>query len=428
MGNKADMMPGFSAFGPGRDLFSSKIIPHPNGGIYLGQYEWESGDIKTFQAAAGMGTSHYHSGRGHWGFGYVSGQPHLDVSAANAAWNAGKVIVVQCYNTHPGSDDEHPTGFTVDQLLAGVYDSNLSTFAAELRTFGKPCWFQCGREINGIEAAWWAGWGPNGDQDTAWAMNNEDAYNNFAPPAPPSGAPADLYADCSGPTIPDGLGRLKAAQRYYHDFFVRREGLTFLTFDSTGWNVRYYKDATDNQDNYDSGDYPGHESYALSVFDNMTFDNFYPGDRFCDWPSVTFYPLDYYDANWSWLSGNDILFANADWIASLARVMAQIAAVTTKPVLLAECGFPDGMNSNTVRGASKVTDCLSAMLDTFTQIGAVSMWANPASLFVNDVFPYDCLITPGSLQATALRNVIAARPGKFHSEVYLTGNQRHPKA
>ena len=26
--------------------------------------------------------------------------------------------------------------------------------------------------------------------------------------------------------------RLKAAQRYYYDFFVRREGLKFLTFDN----------------------------------------------------------------------------------------------------------------------------------------------------------------------------------------------------
>lgn len=428
MANKADMRPGGFAFGSGRDLFSSKIVPHPNGGIYLGQYEWTAGDIATVRAAAGMGMSHYHAGYGNWALNYVSGHPHLNLSAANAAWNAGTVIAVQSYNLFAGTDDEHPTGFTVDQLLAGTYDSNLATFAGELRNFGKPCWMQCGREPNGVGQSYMGGFGTLGDQSLSWAITNENAYSQFIPPSPPSGAPGDLYSGCSGAGIPDGVGRLKAGQRYLYDYFVRREGLTFLTFDSQGWAVRWWVDASNNWDVSDSNDYPGHEAYALQVLQDANFATFYPGDAYCDWPSLTFYPLDYYDAWWSWLSGSDILISNADWLTSFAHTYAQVQSVTSKPILLAEFGCPDGMDSNTTYGASKVTDGFGAILDTYTQIGAVSLWANHASWMVADSFPYDCLITPGSLQATALRNVIAARPGKVHSAVYFTGNQRHPKA
>ena len=45
------------------------------------------------------------------------------------------------------------------------------------------------------------GWGTAGDQSTAWAITNESAYNQFTPPAPPTAAPADLYAGCSGDTV-----------------------------------------------------------------------------------------------------------------------------------------------------------------------------------------------------------------------------------
>lgn len=428
MVNRSDMAPGLAAFGPGRDLFDSKIVRHPNGGIYLGQYECTAGDIATFQQAAGRGVSHYHAGYGTWALNYVSGHPHLNVSAANAAWNAGAVIGVQSYNLYAGTDAEHPTGFTVDKLLNGDYDANLATFAAELRSFGKPCWMQCGREPNGVGQDFFGGFGTDGTQSLATAITTGTAYNQFSPPSPPSGAPSDLYSGCSGSGIPDGVGRLKAGQRYLHDYFVRREGLTFLTFDSQGWAVRWWLDSANNWDVSDSADYVGHEAYALQVLQDANFATFYPGDAYCDWPSLTFYFLDYYDASWSWLSGSDLLISNADWLTSLAHTYAQVQSVTSKPILLAEFGCPDGMDSNTVYGASKVTDGLSAILDTYTQIGGVSMWANHASWMVADNFPFDCLITPGSLQATALRNVCAARPGKVHSAVFLSGNQRHPKA
>lgn len=42
------------------------------------------------------------------------------------------------------------------------------------------------------------------------------------------------------------------------------------------------------------------------------------------------------------------------------------------------------------------------------------------------VFPFDCLIRPGTQQATALKNTITANPAMFHSCVYLSDGKLHP--
>lgn len=409
----------------GAALDQSKIIA-PSSGIYLGAYEWTAGDIAAVESSTGYTLSHYASQRGSWAIGYVSGHPHLDVTAANVAWAAGKAIVVQAYNLYAGTDDEHPSGFTVDKLLAGDYDSNLSTFAAELRSFGKPLWMQAGREPNGAGQDYMCGFGTTGTTSLAAAIAANAAYNQFTPPSPPSGAPADLYTGLTGATKPDGIARCVAGQRYLHDFFERRENLHFLTWDSKGYSVRYYKDATDNQEAYDSADYAGNEAYALTLLQRCSDPaNWYPGDDYTDWVSGTLYFLDYYDANWSFLSGSDILIPNADWLASLVHWYTAVQAVTSKPIILVELGFPDGMSSNTAYGASKVTSGMTAILDTYTQIKAISLWSNHASWMVNDVFPYDCLFD-NPLQVTALQTVVSARPGALRSCVTLTDGAAHP--
>ena len=137
---------------PTRDFANLKIIPHPSGGMYIGQYEWVDGDIATFEAAGGRKTALWSKHRGSWANDYdESGQPHFDTTAANRAWQEGKVIVVQAYNVHPAPDEsEAPPGFTVDKLLNGQYDSDLGRFAAELRQFGKPLFFITGCEPNGV--------------------------------------------------------------------------------------------------------------------------------------------------------------------------------------------------------------------------------------------------------------------------------------
>lgn len=415
----------WTALAFGAALDQSKIIA-PSSGVYFGAYEWTTGDIAAVEAATGYKTSHYHSGRGNWAIGYVSGHPHLDVPAANTAWTAGKVVVVQAYNLYAGTDDEHPSGFTVDKLLNGDYDANLHTFALELASFAKPIWMQAGREPNGAGQDYMCGFGPLGDQSLSWAITNGRAYNEFVPPSPPTGAPSDLYTGLTGATKPDGIARCVAGQRYLHDFFERRENLKFLTWDSQGFSVRYYKDGTDNQEQYDSADYVGNEAYALTLLQRASDPaNWYPGDSYTDWVSLTWYFLDYYDANWTFLNGSDILISNADWLASMSHMYSAVQSVTSKPIILVELGFPDGMSSNTVYGASKVTSGMTAILDTYTQIKAVSLWSNEASWMVNDVFPYDCLFD-NPLQVTALQAVVATRPGSIRSCVMLTDGIRQP--
>lgn len=406
-------------------LNQSKIIA-PSSGVYFGAYEWTAGDIAAVETATGYTTSHYASQRGNWSIGYVSGHPHLDVTAANTAWTAGKVVVVQAYNLYAGTDDEHPTGFTVDKLLAGDYDANLHTFALELASFGKPVWMQAGREPNGAGQDYMCGFGTTGTTSLADAIAANAAYNQFTPPSPPSGAPADLYTGLTGATKPDGIARCVAGQRYLHDFFERRENLHFLTWDTQGFSVRYYKDATDNQEQYDSADYGANSSYALTLLQRCSDPaNWYPGDDYTDWVSLTWYFLDYYDANWTFLNGSDIHIPNSDWLASLAHMYAAIQAVTAKPIILVELGFPDGMSSNTTYGASKVTSGMTAILDTYTQIKAVSLWSNRSSWMVNDVFPYDCLFD-NPLQVAALQTVVTARPNSLRSCVHLTDDITHP--
>ena len=410
-----------------RDMTALKIAPPPSEGIYLGQYEWVAGDISSMQGAAKRFTSFYSPDRGHWAYGYSSGHPSLDVGVATTAWEQGRIIVVQSYNLYAGTDDEHPAGFTVDQLLAGTYDSNLETYAAQLREFGKPCFMQCGREPNGVGQDYMGGYGADGTQSLSWAITNESAYGLFVPPAVPSGAPSDLYDGCSGATMPDGIGRLKAGQRYLHDFFVRREGLDFLTWDTQGFAARYYVDGSNNQDVSDSNDYPGHEAYALTLLERCSDPaNWYPGDDYADWVSLTWYTLDYYDSGWTWLSGSDILISTSDWLTSLNHMYTAVQGVTSKPIILVECGFPDGMDSDTSYGASKVTDGMAAILDTYTQIRAVALWSNHPSWFMVDVFPYDCLFRPGTLNGAALQDVLAQRHAKIHTHITLSDGGPHP--
>lgn len=82
--------------------------------------------------------------------------------------------------------------------------------------------------------------------------------------------------------------------------------------------------------------------------------------------------------------------------------------------------------SRQVKGATKVTAGFNAVLDTYTQIKAVSLWTNSTAWFVVDSFPYDCLIRPGTTQATALQAVISAHPGQFVTCIRTTGNVIQP--
>lgn len=407
---------------PTRDFANLKVIPHPSGGMYIGQYEWVEGDIATFEAAGGRKTALWSKHRGSWANDYdESGQPHFDTTAANRAWQEGKVIVVQAYNVHPAPDEsEAPPGFTVDKLLNGQYDSDLGRFAAELRQFGKPLFFITGREPNGVGADYFGGFGPAGDKSLQWAVENKRGFAEFDPSRMPNAS--QLYRNIGTPQVCDGVERLKAAQRYYYDFFVRREGLKFLTFDTMGWTVRQA-----NQDEYDLSDFPGNidKTYARRLLQSChAFANFYPGDEYADWVSLTFYLLDYYAKDLPGLT-HDYVIPVDTHMKSLDKVMGEVKLVAPKkPVFFMEFGFPDGLRQDSSWAAKKITQGLERILTTYPQIQGFAMWsAHPSWM---SYFPWDCLIRPNTQQGNALKATFSANPQKFHSCVYLSDGKLHP--
>jgi beta-mannanase len=405
-----------------RDYASLKIVPHPSGGMYVGQYEWVEGDIATFEAAGGRKTALWSKHQGSWANGYdASGQPHFDVQAANKAWQEGKVILVQMYNTTPTpGESEAPPGFTVDKLLSGRYDSDLGRFASELRQFGKPVFFTTGREPNGVEAAYFGGFGPAGDKSLLWALENKRGVAEFDPSRMPYAT--RLYSDIGGAQVCDGVERLKAAQRYYHDFFVRREGLKFLAFDTMGWAVRQL-----NQIDYDIADLPPHvdKAYARTLMTSChDFRNFYPGNDYVDWVSLNFYMLDYYAKDWPGLIRDHVVSVD-EHMRELDKVMSEVKQIAPgKPVFFMELGFPDGLNQNSNWAAEKIRLGFQRILASHPQIQGFAMWSAHPS-WMSD-FPWDCLIRPNTQQGTALKASFASTPTKFHSCVYLSDGKPHP--
>ncbi len=405
-----------------RDYANLKIIPHPSGGMYIGQYEWIEGDIAAFEAAGGRKTALWSKHRGSWANGYdESGQPHFDVAAANRAWQEGKVIVVQAYNVHPAPDEsEAPAGFTVDKLLRGQYDSDLGRFAAELRQFSKPVFFITGREPNGVGADYFGGFGPAGDKSLQWAVETKRGFAEFDPSRMPYAS--RLYSDIGTAQVCDGVERIKAAQRYYYDFFVRREGLKFLTFDTMGWTVRQA-----NQNEYDLSDFPStmDKTYARQLLQSChSFVNVYPGDEYADWVSLTFYLLDYYAKDLPGLT-RDYVISIDEHMRNLGKAMDEVKlAAPTKPLFFMEMGFPDGLRKDSSWAAQKITQGFQRILASYPQIQGFAMWSTHPSWL--SYFPWDCLIRPNTQQGAALKSTFAATPTKFHSCVYLSDGQLHP--
>lgn len=405
-----------------RDYANLKIIPHPSGGMYIGQYEWVDGDIATFEAAGGRKTALWSKHRGSWANGYdESGQPHFDVAAANRAWDEGKAIVVQAYNVHPAPDEsEAPQGFTVDKLLSGQYDSDLGRFAAELRQFGKPLFFITGREPNGVGADYFGGFGPAGDKSLQWAIENKRGFSEFDPSRMPYAS--RLYSNIGTPQVCDGVERLKAAQRYYYDFFVRREGLKFLTFDTMGWAVRQA-----NQNEYDLNDFPStiDKAYARQLLQSChSFVNVYPGDEYADWVSLTFYMLDYYAKDLPGLT-RDYVISVDEHMRNLDKVMGEVKlAAPNKPVFFMELGFPDGLRNDSNWAAQKISQGFQRILTSHPQIRGFAMWSTHPSWL--SYFPWDCLIRPNTQQGAALKSTFATAPTKFHSCVSLSDGRPHP--
>ena len=321
--------------------------------------------------------------------------PRFDPQAAERCWQEGYLVMVGAYEATP----RH--GFTVDKLLAGDYETELTRFAEELRQFGKPMFFSTAREPNGVLGIYLGGFGPDGTEPGHWAGQNGKGLAEFDPSKFPN---PELYAGLGDPRKCDGLERMAAAQRYYHDFFVRREGLGFLTFDSMGWAALY---DLNPEDPSEAG---SHEK--LLAESCRSFETVYPGDAYVDWLSITWY---------MWSDGDGPIIPIEKHLSNLDRLMTTIRKVAPgKPVLIAELGFPD---PDPTVSAEKVTRGLTAILEKYPEINAAALWSESGGGTI-EVDPF--LIQPGTPQGDAFKAIVDAHPDRFHSCAFFTDGSGIP--
>ncbi len=394
-----------------------KIAPPPNGGIYIGQYEWQTGDIDTFEKAIGRKTAWW-ARHNPWEMG-EDGHPTFDPNEAEKAWQEGKIVIVEAYEAYPNPDEIRTEDFTIDKLLHGHYDAHLKNLANQFREFGKPMFFLTAREPNGANKDYFGGFGPDGDRPLFWALENKKGFAEFDPSKFPN---AQLYNDLGKPDVSDGVERLAAAQRYYYNFFVEKEGLRFLTFDTMGWASFGPEQITTELDELPLGIDRTHARKLLES--SYDFRNFYPGDKYVDWVSINFYMVDYFAKDWEEFD-EDIIMPNEFYFSALESTMTKIREVSPgKPVYFLEFGFPDGLKKDSQRAADKIEAAFKEIITKYPEVHGFSMWSYHPYLASD--FPWDCLIRPNTKQATSFRKVISDHPGYFHSCVYFSDGSRIP--
>jgi hypothetical protein len=375
---------------------SVKIVPHPDGGIYLGQTENNPGELAQLEQTMGQKAA---ISFGIYGESLVQGQEEVgetpltfDVNKANELWDQGYFLQVGAFEAFPGHKP-----FTVDKLIQGKYDNDLRAFAQQLREFGKPMFFTTAREPNGVLANYMGGFGPDGDQ--GWEAGEITSLDGEFDPFQydhPDVDEATLYAGLGNPNICDGVERLGAAQRYYHDFFVRREGIDFLSFTTMGWTIL--------------------GASSREPEGTCDFENFYRsiGDRYIDWTSINMYagagiPGD----NETTTEPLDLSIAGV--ITDLRIVMNKIRALAPgKPILIEELGFCGNDQAESVQKG------MEELLTNNPEIKAAVFWGGKPT----DAYP--CMIAPNTPGGDALRNVIDNNPDKFHSCVQFSDGSTVP--
>ncbi|MEL6823790.1 MAG: hypothetical protein AAFP70_18695, partial [Calditrichota bacterium] len=219
-----------------------KIAPPPQGGVYIGQYEWMPGHVDTLEMTIQQPTAWF-SRQGAMDIN-SGGFPVFDPVAAENAWQNGKIVIVNAIEAITDPLESTVADFTVDKLLQGAYDTTLTRLASEFRQFSKPMFFITAREPLGIGFDYMGGFGSAGDENLEWALVNNSGFAEFDP----SGFPYSfLYTDLGDPTVSDGVERLVAAQRYYHYVFTELEGLKFLTFETMGYPAGFDTETITNK-------------------------------------------------------------------------------------------------------------------------------------------------------------------------------------
>ncbi|MFC1610725.1 hypothetical protein ACFL6C_07195 [Myxococcota bacterium] len=385
-----------------------KIVPHPDGGVYLGQWELMIGDTAAFEETTGRKTAL-------WAFVETltdfclpneDGQPVFWAQGAQIGWDNGRVPYTYAIVADPNplfqEAGEVPRGFTVDKLLNGDFDNHLHVLAQQYKEFGKPMFFNTTREPNVASADYMGGFGPNGDKGIEWALDVQKGLAEFNPSSFPN---VHLYADLGDPTVSDGAERLVAAQRYYHDFFVRREGIDFLSFDTMEFGAHVSLD--DWMEWF--GVTPTDPNYEL-LRTSFSFEFLYAGDEYVDWVSLSYYiDID--------KESQDATLRH--YLDNLAWTMESIRRVAPgKPVLIMEGGFPDGVNPDSEWAAKKVEAGMNEIINKYPEISAFALWGSGGEM--------DTLLRPGTKQGDAFKKIIDDNPDSFRSCVHFSDGTKMP--
>jgi hypothetical protein len=263
--------------------------------------------------------------------------------------------------------------------------------------------FHTTREPNGAASLYQGGFGPKGDKTQRWAEgeflkgNKKAAFASFIPPSPPKGAP-HLYDGLGDPEFCDGLERLVAAQRYYYDFFTRREGIGFLTFDSMGWwvpdRIIHNEEFPDKCGNY-------------SKFMEKL-------NGYYDWVSINWYLLANTPAG---ESKNQPTSVYLDRLKNFMKIVREVSP--GKPVMISEFGFGDDND------AMKVKDGLNVLIKQYPEISAFVLWFNSPDL-MDGVIPFLMQVEPGTPEGNAFKEVVRDNPDYFHSCVRFSDGTRVP--
>lgn len=359
-----------------------KIIP-PAKGMYLGQTELTRGDVFAFESAIDRKVAIIQNPS------IMSGQEEVsesdlvfDIIRARELWTKGYVLMVGAYEAYPGHKP-----FTVDKLIRGAYDRGLKNLAAQFKEFGKPMFFTTAREPNGVLANYMGGFGPNGDKNIGWAAKNGKIKTEFKPPIGPSGNP-NLFVGLGSSQVCDGIERLAAAQRYYYDFFHRREGIDFLTFDTMGWAVPTWE--TDESP--------------------CEFEQLYTLIRdYSDWISINYYMVTEQDDGFKPEPTVEKYLSYFDEFIRRIRKLDPI-----KPVLITELGFSKPNIS------TKVGKAINSFQKNYPEIKGIFLWGSVKTN--STVFSYSKLIRSGTPEGNIFKKIVNSSPDYFHSFVNFKGS------
>jgi len=218
-----------------------KIISPPNGGVYLGVYNWNGSGVQTFEQAIGRKVAignPYSINDG----GTENRWPSFDIAGHEKNWQAGYVTWTGIETGLGVFDDPK---FIPQDVIDGKIDSFLVKMAEDIRDWGRPIFWMYPREPSIQPAPGYdgGGYGPEGN------LTREEAINQGYSDRAEYGDPDEL----------DGPERYRDMCRHIHDVMA-----------PIAPNITWVMG-------------------AVVARTEGAYSKFYPGDDYVDWHALDIY-------------------------------------------------------------------------------------------------------------------------------------------